>query len=248
MVLFTELGGKWVEQNIVLVLSHVLELLSSPKATTNHVDAVYSRKCVSFILRSVLGRLLSESAQIEAGKELCKLISQQMNIVHEEVYGGADGGTSIVNANELSIEVISTQHVLVCALQELGCLVRGLGTSSIPMVTEHVLDPVLSVLLHPAPAARLSASWCLRCIAVAVPSQLAPLIDRCAVKIGSLKSSPEAVSGYAHSIAALVGGVYECPLGIPQSKTKVNQNLIKEGDLQLQIFLQYFKFLGMTFI
>jgi hypothetical protein len=33
-----------------------------------------------------------------------------------------------------------------------------------------------------------------------------------------LKSSPEAVSGYSSAIAALLGGVYQCPLGIPHAK------------------------------
>jgi len=36
-----------------------------------------------------------------------------------------------------------------------------------------------------------------------------------------LKSSPEAVSGYSSAIAALLGGVYQCPLGIPHAKGKV---------------------------
>ena len=75
------MGGTWVEKNVGYILGRILELLSNSKATSNHVDAVYSRKCVSFILRSMLGRLLGEKAQVIAGKELCKLISKQMTKV-----------------------------------------------------------------------------------------------------------------------------------------------------------------------
>ena len=81
VVLFNEMGGTWVEKNVGYILGQVLELLSSSKATPNHVDAVYSRKCVSFILRSMLGRLLGEKAQVIAGKELCKFVSKQMTKV-----------------------------------------------------------------------------------------------------------------------------------------------------------------------
>lgn len=84
-----------------------------------------------------------------------------------------------------------------------------------------LLDTVTSVLLHPSMAARLAAAWCLRSVAVALPYQLTPLLDRCAERINNLKSSPEAVSGYSFAMAALLGGVHQCPLGIPHSKGKV---------------------------
>lgn len=84
-----------------------------------------------------------------------------------------------------------------------------------------LLETVTSVLLHPSMAARLAAAWCLRCVAVALPYQLTPLLNRCAERINNLKSSPEAVSGYSFAMAALLGGVHQCPLGIPHSKGKV---------------------------
>lgn len=92
-----------------------------------------------------------------------------------------------------------------------------ISTSSSP----GLLETVTSVLLHPSLAARLAAAWCLRCVAVALPYQLTPLLDQCAERINNLKSSPEAVSGYSFAMAALLGGVHQCPLGIPHSKGKV---------------------------
>ena len=84
VVLLNEMGGTWVEKNVGYILGQVVDLLSNSKATQNHVDAVYSRKCVSFILRSMLGRLLGEKAQVIAGKELCKLVSKQMTKVRRK--------------------------------------------------------------------------------------------------------------------------------------------------------------------
>ena len=71
--------------------------------------------------------------------------------------------------------------------------------------------------------ARLAATWCLRCVAVALPFQLTPFLDRCAERLNNLKTSPEAVSGYSFAMAALLGGVHQCPLGIPHAKGKVGQ-------------------------
>lgn len=90
------------------------------------------------------------------------------------------------------------------------------------LYTVGIIEPVVSVLIHPSPASRLSASWCLGCIARALPSQLTPLLDRCVERMDKLKSSPEAVSGYSSAIASLLGGVYQCPLGIPHAKGKVS--------------------------
>ena len=84
-----------------------------------------------------------------------------------------------------------------------------------------IIEPVVSVLIHPSPAARQSAAWCLRCISVALPSQLTILIERCMIRMQHLKSSPEAISGYSFALAALLGGVRETTLGIPHAKGKV---------------------------
>uniref|UniRef100_A0A8D3D1A9 HEAT repeat-containing protein 5A n=1 Tax=Scophthalmus maximus TaxID=52904 RepID=A0A8D3D1A9_SCOMX len=182
VVFVTTLGGQWLERNFATFLSHVLDLVSHPRATQTHVEAVYSRRCVSFMLRATLGGLLGEKAQIAAGKEICQAISKQMR--------------AVVRKNEQ----LETHFMF-----------------SPP----GLVETVTSVLLHPSMAARLAAAWCLRCVAVALPYQLTPLLDRCAERINNLKSSPEAVSGYSFAIAALLGGVHQCPLGIPHSKGKL---------------------------
>ena len=46
-------------------------------------------------------------------------------------------------------------------------------------------------------------------------------------RMTSFKSSREAVSGCSFAIAALLGGVRNCPLGIPHAKGKVSIIKIK---------------------
>uniref|UniRef100_A0AC11AUY1 HEAT repeat containing 5B n=1 Tax=Ovis aries TaxID=9940 RepID=A0AC11AUY1_SHEEP len=218
VVFVTTLGGQWLERSFATFLSHVLDLVSHPRATQTHVEAVYSRRCVSFILRATVGSLLGEKAQIAAAKEICQAIGKQMKAVEAVV-----NDTSGENKSGAA-DIAASQHVMVCALQELGSLVQSLNATASPLIQEAsigLLETVTSVLLHPSMAARLAAAWCLRCVAVALPFQLTPFLDRCAERLNSLKTSPEAVSGYSFAMAALLGGVHQCPLGIPHAKGKM---------------------------
>lgn len=81
-VVFVQLlGGAWLERNLYPLLAHVLDLVANPKAASSHVDAVYSRKCINFILRSILGHMLGEKAQTSAVKEMALIIAKQMNSI-----------------------------------------------------------------------------------------------------------------------------------------------------------------------
>uniref|UniRef100_A0A6Q2Z203 HEAT repeat-containing protein 5B n=1 Tax=Esox lucius TaxID=8010 RepID=A0A6Q2Z203_ESOLU len=236
VVFVTTLGGQWLERNFATFLSHVLDLVGHPRATQTHVEAVYSRRCVSFMLRSTLGGLLGEKAQMAAGKDICLALSKQMRAV-EAVVNDTSGENKAGTA-----DVSATQHVMVCALKELGSLVQSLSATASPLIQEPsigLLETVSSVLLHPSMAARLAAAWCLRCVAVALPYQLTPLLERCAERINNLKSSPEAVSGYSFAMAALLGGVHQCPLGVPQSKGKViAEDLLRTAAQNSRLSLQ----------
>ncbi|KAK6641234.1 hypothetical protein RUM44_012943 [Polyplax serrata] len=215
------LGNVWVERNLSVFLSHVLDLAANPKAASSHVDAVYSRKCINFILRSVLGRMLGEKAQTSACKEIAQVVAKQMNSID----------FNPENAKDCNQETLFSQHLLVCALLEMGNLILGLGTVAQNLVSDASLnlnETICAVLLHPCQAARLAAAWCLRCICIAVPSQSTPLIDRCIESIDNLKSSPEGISGYSAALAAVLGGVRFSPLGVPHTKGKVIFNTGEE--------------------
>ena len=218
-MLFRELGTPWLEKYLPAVIIHVLELVASPRAIPSHIEAVYSRKCITFILHSVLFGMLPESGQILAMKELCKIITKQMDLVHHIV---TNETSSDVTSNP---DVINTQHVLVCALNGVASLALNLSSSVESLLTDKVANAVLSVLIHPAPAAWLSAAWCIRCCALAIPRVLTLFMDICMKKMNSLKASPDALTGYGHTLAAMIGGLHQCPLGIPYKKAKVIESL-----------------------
>ena len=73
------MGSIWLERNSTEWLTHVLALVGNPRAAPSHVDAVYARKCVLFILHSLIGGMMSEKAQIAAAKDMCAIIARQMN-------------------------------------------------------------------------------------------------------------------------------------------------------------------------
>ncbi|XP_051478321.1 HEAT repeat-containing protein 5A isoform X3 [Apus apus] len=227
VVFVSTLGAKWLERNFSTFLSHILDLVSQshPKAIQSQMDAIGCRRCVSFILRATVGGLLGEKAQIAAAKEICQAIWKLKKVVD-----AAMGDTNLETRTSAT-DVTASQHVLVCALQELGSLIRGLGTTAAPLLQDSstgVLEAVISVILHPSIPVRLTAAWCLRCIAVALPSCVSLLLDRCIERLNTLKSSPEAVTGYSFAVAALLGAVKHCPLGIPHGKGKVIMTLAED--------------------
>nr|XP_033808052.1 HEAT repeat-containing protein 5A isoform X2 [Geotrypetes seraphini] len=225
VIFVSTLGGQWLERNFSALLSHILDLVSHPKVTQSQTDAICSRRCISFILRATVGGLLGEKAQIAAAKEMCQAIWKLKKVVDAAM------SDSNVETRVATTDVAASQHVLVCVLQELGHLIHGLGTTAAPLIRDssaEVLDAVLSVILHPSVSARLAAAWCLRLISVALPSYVSSLLDRCLECLRALKSSPEAVTGYSFAVAALLGAVKHCPLGIPHGKGKVIMTLAED--------------------
>uniref|UniRef100_A0A673MTI6 HEAT repeat-containing protein 5A n=1 Tax=Sinocyclocheilus rhinocerous TaxID=307959 RepID=A0A673MTI6_9TELE len=218
VVFVSILGGVWLENHFSCLVSLLMVWVSHARATQYPADAVSCRCCVSFILRATLGTLLGEKAQIAAAKEICQLISKQKRVGNME--------TRVSPA-----DVAASQHVLVCALLELGSLLQDLSSTAAPLLQDTsigMLDTVISVLLHPSASARLAAAWCLRCVAVGMPAQGAVLLDRCAERLNALKSCPEAVAGYSAAIAALLGAVQLCPLGVSHSKGKMVMTLAED--------------------
>uniref|UniRef100_A0A8D0DBZ6 HEAT repeat-containing protein 5A n=1 Tax=Sander lucioperca TaxID=283035 RepID=A0A8D0DBZ6_SANLU len=236
VVFVSTLGGSWLEGNFPAFLSLLMELASHGRATQTPGDAAVTRRCVSFILRSTLGSLLGEKAQTNAAKQLCFAVAAQKPAIDAAL---TDGN---VETRVSAADVAASQHMLVCCLQELGALIQGLGTTAAPLLTDTLVDTVISVLLHPAASARLAAAWCLRCVATAMPSQCSPLLDRCAERLVALKSSPEAVAGYGAAVAALVAAVQHCPLGIPHTKGMVvlslAEDLLRSASQNSRISLQ----------
>ncbi|XP_056402001.1 HEAT repeat-containing protein 5A isoform X2 [Hyla sarda] len=225
IIFISTLGGHWLSRNVLVLLTHLLDIVSHPKATQTPVEAACTRRCISYILRATLGELLGEKAQLEAAREICEVIKKLMKSVDAVL------SDSNMETRFYTTDITASQHALVCALQELGDLILGLGTTAAPLLRDSssgFLDTVISVVLHPSLSARLTSAWCLRCAVVSLPSLAAPLLDRCTERLVALKASQEAVSGYSLSAAGLLGSIRLCPLGVPQGKGKVIMSLAED--------------------
>ncbi|CAG9536111.1 unnamed protein product [Cercopithifilaria johnstoni] len=221
VALFRELGPLWLEKNLAFVMKHLMDVIAKcgPLAYTNTpfqaVEMVYMRRCICYILRSTVGTILGEQAQIAVCRQLGVILSDCINSF---VDYNVDPGTERMLGPEA---YISAQTAIVI-LSEISCLVRQIGTAVTPLFTEAsgIMEPVFACLLHPIQAVRIAASWCLRCVTVSVPSQLTPLIDRCINRLEHMKNSGEAISGYSFALSALLVSSMECKLGIPHAKSR----------------------------
>lgn len=234
-ILFAEMGGVWLERHLAVVIKHVLDLLATPKTTSSHIDAVYSRRCVSFILETTFRRLFGEPTQIIAARELLQVVKSLCGV--KVVKGQDESDWSVVTSSNSSNSANNNQHIIVCAMLEVGRLVQALNTTALPLLvgdhTASSLDPDTNtankgtlmetldlVLKSPSMAARLAAGWCMRCVAKALPSQFYNLVSICLARLEQFKSNPEAITGYSQALAGLLGNVKTSDLGLPSSKAK----------------------------
>ena len=216
------MGSVWWENNASLLINHFLELPIHPKSSTSHVESVFSRRCVSYIITSSAEKL-SEKSQGQVIKELVKII-----VKHGCSLVSKDSKGNLVEENDSNL---SSQHLLICALNVIGILTETLGTTCSPLLQDtslSMIDAIISQLSHSSSAVRLSASWCLRCISISCPAHLTPLLDRCLEKLEDIKSSGTGITGFSAAIAALIGAAHQTPLGIPHQKGKIVFNLAEE--------------------
>ncbi|OZC08270.1 hypothetical protein X798_04749 [Onchocerca flexuosa] len=221
VALLKELGPLWLEKNLVFVIKHLMDIVAKcgPLAYTNNsiqaAEVVYMRRCIGYILRSTVGTILGEQAQIAVCRQLGTILADCINSFADY---NLDPGVERLLGPEAHI----TAQTAIVILSEISCLVRQIGTAVTPLFTEAsgIMEPVFACLLHPVQAARIAASWCLRCVTISVPSQLTPLIDRCINRLEHMKSCSDVISGYSFALSALLVSSMECKLGIPHAKSR----------------------------
>ncbi|CAH8516770.1 unnamed protein product [Schistosoma bovis] len=89
-----EMGPLWFETNLSTILTHLVNLLLVPRATPTHVEAIYARQCIQYLLGTVFRHLLSESIQLVAISELIKILVyhlQYLQNLHVNEYSMNDG-------------------------------------------------------------------------------------------------------------------------------------------------------------
>ena len=210
-------GTQWLEHHLKLYLTHVLNLVNGQaRSVLTHLDAVCSRKCVQFILRSVLGGMLNEKVQIQAARDLLHIIQKCLNssdLLSEDKRG------------------LNQQQVLICALYELSFIVKNLNTSASILVgveDQKLVERIFAALMYPNSAVKCASAWCLRTIASALPAMMTPLLDMCMDRLSLIRQPSDALVGYGYACAALLGAVNECPLGVPNLMPKLAFNIGEE--------------------
>ena len=94
----------YLERHLATILSHVLELASNPRAGSSHTELVCSRNCVTYILSSLLGRLLREKAQVSACKELLRVLARSLNTGDKEETGETGGNTQHLQVSKIETD------------------------------------------------------------------------------------------------------------------------------------------------
>ncbi|CAD6191634.1 unnamed protein product [Caenorhabditis auriculariae] len=234
-----ELGSTWLEKNLGAVCQHLIDLaarcghLAYSTNPAQISEASTLRRCVSYMVRSTIGTMLGENAQLAACKHLGALLAHHINSFDYSVEPGAE--------RSLGSDAYASGYAATVAVLELSALVRQIGTAVTPLFVEAsgIMEPVFACLLHPVTATRLATAWCLRCVTIAVPSQLTPLIERCISRLDHMKSSSDAISGYSLALASLVSGSADCKLGIPYAKPvqvlNCAENMLKTATQQSRL-------------
>ena len=226
------LGTAWIEQNLSLLINHLIELAGNPRVSISYLDAISSRQCISLILRSLISSHLNEKVQFILANELTAIITRcaiPQSIPNSTAILTNDSNISSMNssANSMTQSYGSAnqcespptecyENILVCALYELSLLIRSLEASTLLLLQDScngLIDTLLLVIRNSSQSVRIFTAWCVRSIAVVLPSLMTPLIDQCLRKMNDYASNTDAMSGFALILQALLGAVHQCPLG-----------------------------------
>ncbi|KAG0226196.1 armadillo-type protein [Mortierella sp. GBAus27b] len=194
--LFIKLGPSIVERHYGTILKHLLtELVSHAKNTGSRFDILTVREHVEYLLRGVIGaQLLSESGQIAAAREL--------------VGSWLKSWPALMPG-----DVEPSEYALICALNETSALLLDLGGAA-SSVQDILLSSLTNLVSHPSRAVQCATAWCLRCLGISLPTNLAKLIQTLNAKLstdlGTLNNNGanfNDVATRAYGLAYAIGGL-----------------------------------------
>ncbi|KPL97673.1 hypothetical protein QR98_0002980, partial [Sarcoptes scabiei] len=230
-----EMGPEWIEKNNQTLLNHFFEILSNAKAISNNLDAIHSRRCIMFILKTIIGTFLTDQGKFLAIKELVKILAKYSQTNFSKNHSSTDidskNNNTISTKSSSNIDQQSAQHVLVVCLLELGALINQLGASCLSIVNDSLICLVENIYIlvnHSAHIVRLSAAYSLRCICLACNNQLTPMIERSLERLETMRTSPESINGHSYALSAFIGIVRFTPLGIPHNRAKIIFNIAED--------------------
>lgn len=202
---FRALGESVVEQHYADIARHFFnDVLSHPSFMYgNKYRLLISRRMVHVILSKVVGRMLGETAQLNAAKHLLNdIIKDYPKAVNERSEPG--------------------KQVLVGALSTLTTLITDLDAAA-GGIADSAREGLLQVLQHPSFTVQIYAARALRTFVLACPQQMLPTVTICMNSVNrelsqltstttTEKKSPRRCLGYAHGLAAVLSTSSSHPL------------------------------------
>ncbi|KAG0324957.1 hypothetical protein BGZ99_001259, partial [Dissophora globulifera] len=194
--LFIMLGPSMVERHYGIILKHMLiELASNPRNTGSRFEILSVREHVEYLLRGVIGmRLLSESGQIACIREL---VGSWLKTWPAVMPG----------------DVEPSEYALISALNETSALLLDLGGAA-SSIQDILMSSLTNLISHPSRAVQTATAWCLRCLCISLPTNLARLIQTLSAKLstdmGTLNNNGanfHDVATRAYGLAYSIGGL-----------------------------------------
>ncbi|KAF9419120.1 hypothetical protein BGZ94_009514 [Podila epigama] len=194
--LFIMLGPSAVEKHYGTIVKHLMtELVSNPKNTASRFDVLTVREHVEYLLRGVIGaRLLSESGQIACIRELTGSWLKTWPAV-------------------MPGDIEPSEYALISALNETSALLLDLGGAA-SSIQDILMSALTNLVAHPSKAVQIATAWCLRCLCISLPTNLAKLIQNLSAKLstdlGTLNNNGanfQDVSARALGLAYALGGL-----------------------------------------
>ncbi|KAF9953076.1 hypothetical protein BGZ70_000363, partial [Mortierella alpina] len=194
--LFIMLGPTIVERHYGSILKHLLtELASNPRNTASRFEILTAREHVEYLLRGVIGaRLLSESGQIASIREL---VGSWLKTWPAVMPG----------------DIEPSEYALIGALNETSALLLDLGGAA-SSIQDILMSALTNLVSHPSCAVQIATAWCLRCLCISLPTNLAKLIQTLSAKLstdlGTMNNNGtnfQDVSTRANGLAYSIGGL-----------------------------------------
>ncbi|TKA22700.1 hypothetical protein B0A50_07793 [Salinomyces thailandicus] len=194
------LGESVVEKNYGDIARHLFnDILRHPSMQFNKYRQLMSRQIVRIILERVIGKMLGETAQLNACRFLISdIIKDYPQAVRERPE--------------------PSKQVLIGAISALTSLVGGVN-GAIGGIAEQCREGLLQVLQHPNFTVQVHAARALRAIVVACPQQLLPTVTICMNSVNrelnllaGPRQGPKRCVGYAHGLAAVLSASSLHPL------------------------------------
>ena len=194
------LGESVVEKSFGDIARHLFnDVLGHPSLQYNRYRQLISRKFVRIILERVIGKMLGESAQLNACRYLLNdIVKDWPQAVKERPEPG--------------------KHALVGALCAVTAFIGYLG-AGIGAIADTCREALLQVLPHPTFTVQVHAAQALRSFVLACPQQLLPTVtiamnsvSRELSLLTGPRQAPRRCIGYAHGLAAILSTSNQNPL------------------------------------